>query len=147
LQLAPRGRTLENVVGELSLIQSTVVFGDPPMDKQPNREKPSGADNASGGRAEDGVPRISGIAYDSDPGVTTYTYSYDPEPPLYKFEHLEEKRLFAITGSDRRTEYFRDRPVRYLVVEPDRETGEFAPVAKRQRPVFLWLCREEREVM
>jgi len=39
----------------------------------------------------------------------------------------------------------RDEPARYLVVEPDNETGEFAPIVKDRRPVYLWLCREERE--
>jgi hypothetical protein len=145
LQPARRIRALDDVVGDLSLSQST-VFGDPPMDEQPNREGLSGADNACGRHAEDGVPRIKGMAYDSGPGTTTYTYSYDPGPALYEFEHLDEKGLFAVTGPDGETQYFRDRPVRYLVVEPDPETGEFAPAAKNRRPVFQWLCREEREV-
>jgi hypothetical protein len=92
------------------------------------------------------VPRITGIAYDSDPVATTYTYSYEPEPPLFDFEHLEENGLFVVTGPGCGTQYFRDRPVRYLVLEPDRETGESTPLLKNRRPVYLWLCREEREV-
>ncbi len=116
------------------------------MDEQANPEGAFGADDASGAEADDGLPGIRSIARDADPGVATYTYSYDPEPPLYEFEHLEENGLFALTGADGQTEYFRDRPTRYLVVEPDPTTGEFAPVAKRRGPVFLWLCGEEREV-
>jgi hypothetical protein len=115
------------------------------MDEQPNPEELSEADHTSGCRAEDGAPRIMGTACDADSRVTTYTYSYDPEPPLYEFERQEEKGVFAVTGPDGKTDYFRDRPTRYLVVEPDPETGEFAPAVKRRRPVFLWLCREERE--
>ncbi len=43
------------------------------------------------------------------------------------------------------TERFRDKLVRYLVVEPDPETGELRPAVKAGGPVYLYLCREDRE--
>jgi hypothetical protein len=116
------------------------------MDEQEGRKDDSGADDGDGGNPRDDIRRIRSNAYDADQAVTTYTYIYDPGPPLYEFEHLKEKGVFALTATDGKTEYFRDRPTRYLVVEPDAETGEFAPAVKGQKPVFLWLCREEREV-
>jgi hypothetical protein len=116
------------------------------MDRQADREDVSGTGEASVDEADNGMPRISSFAYDGAGRTTTYTYSYNPGPPLYELEHLQEKGLFALVGPDGQTEYFRDRPARYLVVEADPETGEFAPVVKNRRPVLLWLCREEREV-
>ena len=38
--------------------------------------------------------------------------------------------MFIITKQDGSTELFRDNPVRYLVVEPDPQTGELRPTAK-----------------
>jgi len=115
------------------------------VDEQAGWRDVSGTGDASDAAAGDGAPRISSMAYDAAGRITTLTYSYDPGPPLYELEHLQEKALFALTGSDGQTEYFRDRPTRYLVVEADAQNGGFTPVAKNRRPVFLWLCREERE--
>jgi hypothetical protein len=108
----------------------------------------------------------------SDHGqVTTYTYdaggrvvhvsgcdslscAWVPGPPLpsapeWAWEHLPEKRLYALTEpegeGDRNTEYWRDNPTRYLVVEPDPESGKMRPSLKYGKPVYLWLCREERD--
>ncbi len=69
-----------------------------------------------------------------------------PTPPVPRFdwEHLADKRLFALT-EDGKTEYWRDNPTRYLVVEPDPETGMMKPATTHRKPVYLWLCREERE--
>ena len=46
---------------------------------------------------------------------------------------------------DGTTERFRDNPARHLVVEPDLETGELRPAVKYGRPVYIYLCREQRE--
>lgn len=62
------------------------------------------------------------------------------------FEHDKQKRLFVLTLPDGKIERFRDNPARQLVVEPDPETGEMRPVVQRGQPVYLYLCREEREV-
>jgi hypothetical protein len=80
-------------------------------------------------------------------GVTTYTYTYTAQgpPPAFAFVHDKEKRVFCLTGADGKAEVFRDNPVRYLVVEPDPETGELKPATKCGKPVYLYLCREERE--
>jgi len=69
-----------------------------------------------------------------------------PPIPLFRWEHDPEKRLFKLTlTEDGKTEYWRDNPTRFLVVEPDRETGKPRPATAHRRPVYLWLCREERE--
>ena len=104
-------------------------------------------------------PRDAGGPYD---GITTYVYdsqnqpaSIDagdgrgpvpasPHPRLFHWEHIPDKRLFALTA-DGSTEYWRDNPTRFLVVEVDDETGQVKPAVKNRRPVYLSLCREERE--
>jgi hypothetical protein len=80
----------------------------------------------------------------SDPlgNVTTYTYFYDVSPQLFKVEHDRDKRRFAMTGPDGETTEFHDRAVRFLVVEPDPETGELTPVIRRGNPKVIYLCRE-----
>ena len=78
----------------------------------------------------------------------TTTFVYDagpPRPPAFTFSHDKEKGLFILTWADGRIEKFRDRPARQLSVEPDPDTGELRPVIKNGLPVFLYLCREERE--
>jgi len=85
----------------------------------------------------------------SDGGrTTTYTYSYDVDPraQTFTFEHDKEKHAFRLTDADGKAEYFRDNPARYLVVEPDPETGDMRPARKHGKPTYLYLCREEREV-
>ena len=77
--------------------------------------------------------------------VTTFVYGEEPPVLAFRFSHDQEKRLFILTWSDGRIEKFRDNPARQLVVEPDPETGELRPVTKNGRPVFIYLCREERE--
>ncbi len=68
------------------------------------------------------------------------------DPPPVRFEHDPAAGVFRLTAADGSVEVFRDKPVRHLCVEPDAESGELRPVIKRGRPVFVWLCREEREV-
>jgi len=69
-----------------------------------------------------------------------------PPAPLFHWQHDPDKRLFKLTlTEDGKREYWRDNPTRFLVVEPDPTTGTVKPVLKRGRPVYLWLCREERE--
>ena len=68
------------------------------------------------------------------------------EPPPVRFEHDPAGRVFRLTAADGIVEVFRDNPTRYLCVEPDPESGAMKPVMKHGRPVFLHLCREEREV-
>jgi hypothetical protein len=74
------------------------------------------------------------------------TFVYDPGPPAFTFNHDRERGLFILTWADGRIEKFRDRPARQLSVEPDPESGEFRPVIKNGLPVFLYLCRKEREL-
>jgi len=78
--------------------------------------------------------------------VMTYTYSVDPDRPHPpRFEHDPADRFFRLTSADGAVETFRDNPTRYLCVEPDPETGAMRPVTKFGRPVYLRLCREDRE--
>src|SRR5262245_55428366 len=90
------------------------------------------------------------------PRVTTISYCYDqagrrtvvadptgqgPQPPSqpeesptlpkaarFQFEHDREKGIVRIRWPDGEVEVFRDKPVRYLVVEPDPATGEMKPI-------------------
>ena len=70
----------------------------------------------------------------------------DPAPPPFRFEHDPEARVFRLTAPDGSVEVFRDNPTRFLCVEPDPQTGAMRAVTKYGRPVYLYLCREEREV-
>jgi YD repeat-containing protein len=79
-------------------------------------------------------------------GNTVITYSYEGLPDRFKFEHDMKRKLFVLTGDDGKVEHFRDNPTRYLVVEPDGETGEMRPETRGGKPRYLYLCREEREV-
>jgi hypothetical protein len=58
-------------------------------------------------------------------GRTTYAFLCDfgPRAESFRFEHDKEKRVFRLTDAEGKTECIRDKPARYLVVEPDRETG------------------------
>jgi hypothetical protein len=79
--------------------------------------------------------------------LATYVYSFALEcPPSFRFAHDKEKRLFVLTWPDGRVERFRDNAARQLMVEPDPETGALRPVIKRGEPVYVYLCREEREL-
>ena len=76
----------------------------------------------------------------------TFTYYFHKPPRVFSFDHDRAKGLFTITKADGATEHFRDNPARYLVVEPDPETGDLRPSVKNGKPVYLYLCREQREV-
>jgi hypothetical protein len=80
--------------------------------------------------------------------AATITYSYDFDAPVgsFTFEHDEERRVFRLTDAEGKTAYFRDKPARYLVVEPDSHSGEMRPATKYGEPVYLYLCREDHEV-
>jgi hypothetical protein len=80
-------------------------------------------------------------------GVTTFTYSYDPDCQVesFTFEHDKEKRVFRLSDAHGNIECFRDKPARYLIVEPDPETGEMRLARKHGKPQFIYLCREDPE--
>jgi hypothetical protein len=80
-------------------------------------------------------------------GITTFTYSYDPDCQVesFTFEHDKEKHVFRLSDAHGNTACFRDRPARYLIVEPDPQTGGMRPATKYGKPQFLYLCREGRE--
>ena len=103
----------------------------------------------AGDSSDDGEARPSGVRHvtRADGSVETwYEYTIEPRPPSFTFEHDKQKRLFVLKWPDGKTERFRDNPARQLVVEPDPETGEMRPVVRRAQPVYLYLCREEREL-
>jgi hypothetical protein len=86
--------------------------------------------------------------YETTPvSAVTYSYTYEipDDPRHFSFAHDHARGLITLTTADGRTERFRDNPVRYLVVEPNPQTGELQPAAKHGRPVYVYLCREERE--
>src|SRR5260370_12234036 len=59
-------------------------------------------------------------------------------PPPFTFEHEREKGVFRLEWSDGEVEVFRDNPTRYLVVEPDLDTGELNPKTTPARPTHLY---------
>jgi hypothetical protein len=67
-------------------------------------------------------------------------------PSTFSFHHNKQKGVFVVTGADGKVQHFRDNPTRYLLVEPDPETGEVKPLTDNGKPVCVYLCREEREV-
>ena len=102
-----------------------------------------------GDSCHDGKVRPSGarhVTRADGPVETWYEYTIEPRPQAFTFEHDRQKRLFIIRWPDGNTECFRDNPARQLLVEPDPETGEMRPVVRRGQPVYLYLCREEREL-
>jgi hypothetical protein len=85
--------------------------------------------------------------HEGTPGpVTTYTYFIDEPVRSFNFVHDNAKGVYVLTKPDGTAERFRDKPARHLVVEPDPGTGELRPAIKGGLPVYLYLCREEREV-
>jgi hypothetical protein len=80
--------------------------------------------------------------------VTTFTYGAELPSPAFQFNHDKEKRLLVLSWPDGKTEHFRDNPIKQLVVEPDPDstTGELRPAIKNGQPVFVYLCREQREM-
>jgi hypothetical protein len=84
----------------------------------------------------------------SDGGTTTFVYTREGPPPddALAFEHDQRKRLFSLTAPGGKTEHFRDNPARYLMVEPDTETGAMLPVVRDEQPLIVYLCREERQI-
>jgi len=93
-------------------------------------------------------PLLDVGGHPSDTGAeltAVYEYQYERPAPAFPFEHDAAQGVFRLTSAEGRVEVFRDKPVRYLCVEPD-ETGAMRPVTKLGRPVYLYLCREEREV-
>jgi hypothetical protein len=136
------------------------------MDSPSTPDDPKPNDNPP--RREPGYPRITTYTYDasgrmlamsfSDPGIDEERQPFDlvrvgeagwlrpgEEKPPPRIEHDREKKLYRITDHDGKTDLFRDEPVRFLVVEPDRETGKLKPVTYCGLPHYLYLCREERE--
>jgi hypothetical protein len=92
---------------------------------------------------------MRGLASLTDGGrVTSFVYSYElrRQPQFSTYEHDEQRRLFTLTGPGGKSEHFRDQPARYLMVEPDPETGAMQPVIKDGQPAIGYLCREEREL-
>jgi hypothetical protein len=77
--------------------------------------------------------------------VTLHVHLEEASTPAFTFEHDAAQGVFRLRMADGTVEVFRDKPARYLCVEPD-PTGVMKPVTKYGRPVILYLCREEREV-
>jgi hypothetical protein len=78
-------------------------------------------------------------------GTTRDTYAFPERAPRLNVEHDPEKRLFRVAQSDGTTAFFRDEPVRFLVVARNPQTGDVMPVMRYGEPEYLYLCREERE--
>jgi hypothetical protein len=130
---------------------------EPEIERRPehrSRPEPRG-----GGSLDPLVPgfAVTAFAYDGRPRLVEMRTAgergcgavYRREPPApYRLEshHPPDGRLHARTAEGD-TEHWRDNPTRYLLAEPDGESekGMMKPVLKHGRPVYPWLCREERE--
>jgi hypothetical protein len=113
---------------------------EPEPDPEPDPErKPHEPDNIRNDRQS-----VTTFSYDAAgdaltvvrEGGTWYTFTH--AAPRFDWEHLADKRLFALTAKDK-TEYWRDNPTRYLVVEPDPETGMMKPATRIAGP-FTFGC-------
>lgn len=114
------------------------------MNCNPDRTEPTPHDESSPDAA--GRHVLSDKVTDSTGVITTFVYSFKEESPGFRFTHEQAKGLFVVTDRDGNVVRFRDKPTRFLVVEPDPETGELRPAVKYGEPVYLYLCREEREL-
>ena len=113
------------------------------MNSNPDRTEPTPHDESSPDAA--GRYVLSYKITDSTGVITTYVYSLKEEPAGFSFTHEQARGLFVLTTKEGKIERFREKPMRYLVVEPDPETGELRPTVKYGEPVYLYLCREGRE--
>ena len=59
--------------------------------------------------------------------TTTYVYSIPEQRAYLTFTHQHAKGLFVLSTKEGNIERFRDNATRFLVVEPDPETGELRP--------------------
>ena len=76
----------------------------------------------------------------------TATFVYDAGPPAFSFSHDTEKGLFILTWADGRIEKFRDKPCAgSFGSSPIPRPASCGRVIRNGLPVFLYLCREERE--
>ena len=114
------------------------------MNSNPDRTEPTPHDESGHDAAGQYVP--SHKVTDSTGVITTYVYSFKEAPTGFSFTHEQAKGLFVVTDRDGNVARFRDKPTRFLVVQPDPETGELRPGVKYGEPVYLCLCREEREL-
>ena len=114
------------------------------MNSDPDRTEPTPHDESS--RDPAGRYVLSHKITDPSGVITTYVYSLEQEPTGFSFTHEQAKGLFVLTARDGNVARFRDKPTRFLVVEPDPETGKLRPAVKYGEPVYLYLCREEREL-
>ena len=113
------------------------------MNSDPDRTERTPHDESS--RDAAGRYVLSHKITDSTGVITTYVYSFKEEPTGFSFTHEHSKGLFVLTAREGNVVRFRDKPTRFLVVGRDPETGEFRPAVKCGEPVYLYLCREERE--
>jgi hypothetical protein len=79
--------------------------------------------------------------------IITYTYYFEQPKVQFglEFSHDKKAGLFVVSKPDGTVERFRDNTTRYLVLEPDPETGDLQPALKDCQPVYLHLARQHRE--
>jgi hypothetical protein len=108
----------------------------------PDQPRPEGAPAA--GSSSDEARLVQIVQRPRGPNV--YYYQFPERPARVKVEHDPEKRVIRVIGPEGPPAVFRDQPVRFLVVEPNPQTGEISWVPNRcGEPKHLYLCREEPE--
>jgi len=90
------------------------------------RPTTSRSDHRSGTAEE---PRLLAVA--ADDGATQYVYAFWERSPRVELQDKRAVRVFRLVQPDGRTTEVRDEPVRFLMVVPDPQTGESAPVRRR----------------
>jgi hypothetical protein len=96
--------------------------------------------------SEFGAAAITTLTYDFESSVVPICYPANGERrDEFTSSHDQAKGEYRLSFRDRTVERFRHDPARYLVVEPDPKSGSTQPAIRRGLPVYLYLCREQRE--
>jgi hypothetical protein len=73
---------------------------------------------------------------------TVFTYPCPERAIPDRVEHDPERRALRLTRPDGTAIAFRDQPVRFLVVEPDPQSGKLRPAISMGKAKVVYLCPE-----
>jgi hypothetical protein len=74
--------------------------------------------------------------------MTVFTYSCPQRAIPIQVEHDPKRRALRPFRPDGTTIAFRDQPVRFLVVEPDPNSGMLRPAVSMDKAKVVYLCPE-----
>ena len=96
----------------------------PARDADADSEQPGSDGTSAAGSSSDEARLVQIVQRSGGPNV--YYYEFPDRPARVKVEHDREKRVIRVIERDGRTAVFREQPVRFLIVEPDPQTGEMS---------------------